>query len=119
MYTAVGTPASSTTQPLQQPAPSISPGLGAQSDRVLLPVEQVSRADVAPMHGAMNRRVWVVLKEHVIAAVNPADDRSGRSSIPAVAGYAGAGKLGSATERNATWFATTGRGSMGRPGSLG
>jgi phosphoribosylamine--glycine ligase len=43
-----------------------------ECDRVLLPVEQVSGADVAPMHCVMKRRIGVVLKEHVITAVNPA-----------------------------------------------
>jgi hypothetical protein len=48
------------------------PGPRRQCDRVLLPMKQISRADVAPMHGAMNRRDRVVLKEDVKAAVNPA-----------------------------------------------
>ena len=40
---------------------------------MLLPMDQISRADVAPVHGAMDGRVWVVLKEDVIATVDAAE----------------------------------------------
>src|SRR3954447_23076173 len=43
-----------------------------EGHRVLLPMKQVGRADVAPMHGAEDRSDRVVLKEDVIATVNPA-----------------------------------------------
>ena len=41
-----------------------------ERDRVLLPMDQVSGADVAPMDRFVHRRHRVVLKEDVVAAVN-------------------------------------------------
>ena len=36
-------------------------------------MDQISGADVAPVHGVVDRRDRVVLKEDVIPAVNPAE----------------------------------------------
>jgi hypothetical protein len=44
-----------------------------ERDGVLLPAKQVNRAHVAPMDCAVYRRHRVVLKEDVIAAVDPAE----------------------------------------------
>jgi hypothetical protein len=45
---------------------------GRERIGMLLPVEQVHRADMAPVDGVVDRRRRVVLEEDVIAAVNPA-----------------------------------------------
>lgn len=45
---------------------------GRERNGMLLPAEQVRRADMAPMDGVVHRRHRVVLEEDVIAAVNPA-----------------------------------------------
>ena len=43
-----------------------------ERDRVLLPVDEISGADVAPRDRFVHRRHRVVLKEDVVAAVDPA-----------------------------------------------
>jgi hypothetical protein len=48
------------------------PDARRERDGVLLPVEQVNGADVAPMDRSVHGRLGVVLEEDVIAAVKPA-----------------------------------------------